>query len=109
MIEGQQEVQKMVVQYSKSDLYAVADANVDAWYNEHKEALHVYVTSGIQLDRLRVGHLKGEIYIENIVFEDQYISINKDGKLSEWPLGMFDERDLLLDLLIGYCYRGDSL
>lgn len=36
-----------------------------------------------------------------IIFNGQKIEIDSNGRLSEWPEGLYDQNDKLLDILIG--------
>ena len=76
---------------------AVADSNLDKWFDKVRGYQTVCVATTCQLARLRVAHLCGDIRIELIIpREGPGITIDERAKLSSWPEGMLDEYGKLI-------------
>ena len=90
------------------DRVAVADQNVEKWYKRCLEGTphggSIHVATITMLERLRLAHVKEEIFIEAVIFEEEIILVDKNGSLSIWPDGMLDQWEKILSKLLGWRY-----
>lgn len=105
-------MKKILVIVTDHNNYASADCKYEEWLNK---ALHfegeegvVFVATHIQLLRLRLAHKKGELLITKIMYDGAEIMVDKDGQLSDYPNGFFDEFETLLDQLLDWNLEKDE-
>ena len=65
---------------SKNDCDSISDFNVESWYKrvleDTPEGGSILVATGTMLDRIRLAHVKEEVFIEAIIFEDKIILVD---------------------------------
>lgn len=70
--------------------HSIADQKVHEWFEEIKEQNVIYFSNSIQLVKLRLEHLKGNIVIDEIQLEEDVIHILEDGSFSYFPQNFFE-------------------
>tara|TARA_R100001594_G_C3874639_1_gene224356 strand:- start:106 stop:402 length:297 start_codon:yes stop_codon:yes gene_type:complete len=91
---------------SKNDCDSISDFNVESWYKrvleETPEGGNIIVATGTMLDRIRLAHVKEEVFIEAIIFEDKIILVGENGEVTKWHEGMLDQHDCITAKLLGW-------
>jgi len=80
----------------------IPDSELRTWYDSmlSSNESHVFVANDCQFTELRIGVMLGEIAPWSFKFEGETIECGKDGRLNNWPRGMFTLMDRQLQMLM---------
>ena len=82
--------------YESYDTLAVADENIESWYERNKEMPVVYISTDLQFLRLRVGRAEGEISELILSLNEKEWIVDAAGRLENYP----KELDNIVPLLM---------
>ena len=91
----------MKIKYIKSDTVAVADENIEEWYQKVKGNHVVFIATELQLLRLRTAHVEKEIILTSLSVGEEIHPFEHDSKLEIWPKFTMITGDLLCRIIGG--------
>jgi hypothetical protein len=87
-------MKEFVVEWSNSNKIACADNSVNDWFSAETHFTDsgetIKVSTQIQLNKMRLENLLGNIKITKFIYEGKELEINNLGDVGEWPKGFSD-------------------
>ena len=88
----------MILTYDPSHGIVVPDEDIEEFLIRNKD-FAVIVSSGTMVDGARALYKEGKIPVLRIFFENRELSIDSNGRISNWPHGFCDVADKFLSRL----------